>query len=101
MSDFEKHFTRRTFRAELEAYKQAKACYQSIRKPNLERITFTGADSWVARAWHPIPNPLGGVNPGRMYEKVAMQERAWQLLLVLMLPITARLWVAFRSTFLT
>lgn len=54
-------------------------------------ILFAGLDSIFTKAHHPIPIPFGGLNPSRLYEKFAMQERAWQLLLVLMLPLTARL----------
>ncbi len=54
-------------------------------------LIFVGWDSVFAKARHPMPIPLGGLNPSRVYEKFAVQERAWQLLLVLMLPITARL----------
>lgn len=64
-------------------------------------ILFVGLDSIFAKAHHPVPIPFGGLNPSRLYEKFAMQERAWQLLLVLMLPLTARLIVAimfFAST---
>ena len=118
-------------KAELEDYRRAKAYYASIRRPRLERITFTlalvasiavslcrfgigltgdehygegitifycvslllfvGLDSVFAPAHHPVPILFGGLNPSRLYEKFAMQERAWQLLLVLMLPLTARL----------
>src|SRR5882757_5513594 len=121
-------------KAELELYRQTKAYYASIRRPWVERVTFTfallasvavslrrfgigitdyehhgqwltlaywvalilfaGLDSFVAKAHHPVPIPFGGLNPSRLYEKFAMQERAWQILLVLMLPPAARLIVA-------
>ncbi len=54
-------------------------------------IAFIGLDSIFAKALHPVPLPFGGFNPSRIYEKFAMQERAWQILVVLMLPVTARL----------
>lgn len=118
-------------RAELELYRQTKAYYDSIRRPWLERITFSlallasvlvslrrfgigiinnehhgqwliafywvsfvlfiGLDSIFAKARHPVPIPFGGFNPSRIYEKFATQERGWQLFLVLMLPLLARL----------
>jgi hypothetical protein len=121
-------------RLEKEQYRQTKAYYASIRRPRLERITFTlallasiavslrrfgigitdyghqgqwltalywvsfilfvGFDSIFAKAHHPVPAPFGAFNLSRIYEKFAMQERAWQLLLVLMLPLTVRLIVA-------
>jgi hypothetical protein len=55
---------------------------------------FCVLDAAVARARHPLPISFGPLNPSRIYEKFATQERAWQLLLVLMLPVTARLVVA-------
>ncbi len=58
-------------------------------------VAFVGLDSIFAPAIHPVPLPLGGLNPSRLYEKFAMQERSWQLLLVLMLPAAARLYAAF------
>lgn len=58
-------------------------------------IVFVGLDSVFTRARHPVPLPLGGFNPSRIYEKFSMQERAWQLVLVLMLPVTARLVASF------
>lgn len=54
-------------------------------------IAFIGLDSIFAKAHHHVPLPLGGFNPSRIYEKFAMQERAWQILVVLMLPLTARI----------
>ena len=54
-------------------------------------IAFIGLDTIFAKAHHPVPLPFGGFNPSRIYEKFAMQERAWQILVVLMLPVTARL----------
>src|SRR4051812_34268900 len=54
-------------------------------------IAFVGLDSIFAPAHDPVRMPLGGFNPSRMYEKFVMQERAWQLVLVLMIPATARL----------
>ena len=120
----------------MEQYRQSKAYYASIRRPWLERVTFTlallasiavslrrfgigitdyehegqwltvfycvslilflGLDTIFAKAHHPVPMPLGGFNPSRIYEKFTMQGRAWQLLLVLMLPLTARFIVALR-----
>lgn len=59
-------------------------------------IAFIGLDSIFAQAHHPVPLPLGGFNPSRIYEKFSMQERAWQILVVLMLPLTARLISAIR-----
>jgi hypothetical protein len=131
MSNFDEHPNRRTFRADLEAYKRTRAYYQSIRRPGWEWVTFSvallasiltglriagvwligygeplvigdivalfafvGFDSIFAKAHHPMPNPLGGFNPGRIYEKFAMQERAWQLLLVLMIPVVSRMIIA-------
>jgi hypothetical protein len=58
-------------------------------------IAFVGLDSVIAPAHHPVPLPLGGFNPSRIYEKFSVQERAWQILVVLMLPVTARLIAAF------
>ena len=60
-------------------------------------LAFVGLDSIWAKASHPVPLPLGGFNPSRIYEKFSMQERAWQILLVLMLPVTARFVAAFLS----
>jgi hypothetical protein len=57
-------------------------------------VSFVGLDSIFTRADHPVDLPLGGFNPSRIYEKFAMQERAWQVLVVLMLPLTARLVLA-------
>ena len=57
-------------------------------------LLFVGLNSVFAKARHPVPALFGGLNPSRVYEKFAVQERAWQLLLVLMLPLTARLIVA-------
>jgi len=54
-------------------------------------VLFVGLDSIWTKAHHPVPIPFGGFNPSRIFEKFAMQERAWQLLLVLILPLTARL----------
>jgi|GEM_PF-6603665 len=54
-------------------------------------ILFAGLDSIFAKAHHPVPIIFGGFNPSRVYEKFATQGRAWQLLLVLMLPLAARL----------
>lgn len=64
-------------------------------------VLFIGFDSVFAKAHHPVAAPFGAFNLSRIYEKFAMQERAWQLLVVLMLPLTARLIVAimfFSST---
>ncbi len=58
-------------------------------------VAFVGLDSIFAPAHHPVPVPFGGFNPSRLYEKFAMQERAWQVLLVIMLPAAARLYAAF------
>jgi hypothetical protein len=54
-------------------------------------IVFASLDSFLSKAHHPVPTPFGSLNPARIYEKFAMQERAWQLILVLMLPLTVRL----------
>ncbi len=54
-------------------------------------ILFAVFDLLFAKTPHPVPIAFGSFNPGRIYEKFAMQERMWQLLLVLMLPVTARL----------
>src|SRR5687768_10091646 len=115
-------------KAEIAQFREIEACYAAIRRPWLERITFTiallaavavslrrfgigitdyehhgqwltlfywiafvafvGLDPIFAKAHHPVRMPLGGFNPIRMYEKFALQKRAWQLLLVLMLPLT-------------
>jgi hypothetical protein len=64
----------------------------------LSFIAFVGLDSIFAPARHPVPLPLGGFNPSRIYEKFSMQERAWQILVVIMLPVTARLIAAFTFT---
>lgn len=64
-------------------------------------LFFVGLDSIFTKAHHPVPIPFGNLNLSRIYEKFAMQERAWQLLIVLMLPVTARFIVAlmfFTST---
>jgi len=62
-------------------------------------LLFAVLDAVVAKARHPIPIPFGPLNPSRIYEKFAAQERAWQLLLVLMLPVIARLVVALMFAF--
>jgi len=54
---------------------------------------FTSLDTFLARARHPMPAAFFAFF-GRIYEKFAMQERAWQLLVVLMLPVTARFAIA-------
>jgi hypothetical protein len=59
-------------------------------------ILFIGIDSIFAPAHDPVRMPLGGFNPSRMYEKFVMQERAWQLIVVLLIPATARLIAAFQ-----
>ncbi len=55
---------------------------------------FTSLDTLLARARHPMPAAAFFAFFGRIYEKFAMQERAWQLLVVLMLPVTARFVIA-------
>lgn len=59
-------------------------------------LLFVGADSLLAKASHPRPVPFGPFHLGRIYEKFAMQERSWQLLVILMLPLTGRLLFAIR-----
>lgn len=54
---------------------------------------FTNLDTLLAKARHPMPAAFFAFF-GRIYEKFAMQERAWQLIVVLMLPITARFVIA-------
>jgi hypothetical protein len=54
-------------------------------------LLFVSLDSFLTKVRHPVPILFGPLHPERIYEKFATQERAWQLLLVLMLPVTARL----------
>ena len=58
-------------------------------------LLFLGLDTVFAKAHHQIQIPFGGLNPSRIFEKFVMQGRVWQLLLVLMLPVSARLLDAF------
>lgn len=58
---------------------------------------FLCLDSIFTKARHPLPVPFGFASFGRIYEKFAMQGRAWQILLVLMLPVTARLIAAIMA----
>lgn len=54
-------------------------------------VPFVVLDSFLITTRHPIPIRFGPYHPRRIYEKFLFQNRAWQLLLVLFLPITARL----------
>jgi hypothetical protein len=62
---------------------------------------FACLDTMISRERHPLPAPAFFAYFGRIFEKFAMQGRTWQLLLVLMPPITARLIVAGMAFFST
>lgn len=57
---------------------------------------FVALDSLLAKQRHPVPVLFGPLNPERIFEKFAAQGRIWQLVLVLMLPVTARFITAVR-----
>ena len=58
-------------------------------------ILFFALDSIISKARHPIPAMFGPFNPARILEKFTMQGRAWQLVLVIVVPQAAHLIAVF------